>query len=220
MPTYKLKGGLSPAFEPPRIARKLWREVSRPFRPKKKPQRGYCTGTGASFDGFHPEQATVEEEGIDLVERLVRDSRQHSGPIIEIGTLIGVTTTTMALAKAANQKIITVDLYSWTPWGIAPEAHEALTSLVLRYLVKTGHVDRVRMDKDEFFGAYAGPAPAMVFLDALHDYDNTKKDIEWAQRAGAKIIAGHDYSELFPGVKRIVDEMGGPRELAGTVWAL
>ena len=50
----------------------------------------------------------------------------------------------------------------------------------------------------------------MVFLDAIHDYEETKKDIEWARLVGAKIIAGHDYCDEFPGVKQIVDEMGGP----------
>jgi hypothetical protein len=76
------------------------------------------------------------------------------------------------------------------------------------------------MDKNDFYAAYEGPPPAMVFLDAWHDYDQTKIDIEWARRAGAKIISGHDYCEEFPGVKQAVDEFGGPRELAASVWLL
>jgi hypothetical protein len=216
-----------------RIARKLWREVARPIRrlsqrvqastPIAAPPQAaqpYLTGTAAGFNGFHPQQATVEPEGIPLIQRLVRQSQKYSGPIIEIGTLLGVTTTTMALAKAPEQKIITVDLYCWNPWGLPPDVHEALTAQVLHYLVETGHVERVRTDKSEFFRSYRGPAPALVFVDAIHDYDGTKEDVEWAQRVGAKIIAGHDYCDAFPGVKQIVDEMGGPRELAGTVWAL
>jgi hypothetical protein len=124
------------------------------------------------------------------------------------------------LAKAPNQKIITVDVYCWNPWGLTPEAHEALAAQVLHYLVETGQVERVRMDKNEFFASYQGVAPALVFLDAWHDYEETKKDIEWARSAGARIIAGHDYCDEFPGVKQAVDEFGGPRELAGTAWLL
>jgi hypothetical protein len=86
--------------------------------------------------------------------------------------------------------------------------------------VQTGHVERWHIDKNEFYRAYQGPPPAMVFLDAMHDYENTKQDIEWAQRVGAKIIAGHDYSHHHPGVIQIVDELGGPRELGGSVWVL
>ncbi len=225
-----------------RIAHKVWREVSRPFRPRVRhaavvepiaapqaeavttpmeeaPQQ-YLTGEGAGVTGFHPQQATVEAEGIPLIQRLVRESRKYAGPIIEVGTLLGITTTNMALAKAPDQKIITVDVYCWNPWGLSPDVHAALTSQVLYYLSQTGHVEVIRMDKNEFFSQYKGPAPAMVFLDAWHDYEETKKDIQWAQRAGAKIISGHDYCDAFSGVKRIVDECGGPRELGGSVWVL
>jgi hypothetical protein len=221
---------------PARIAHKVWREVARPIRRLSRrahgalpatgaiapaaPAQPYLTGAGAGFVGFHPQQATVEAAGIPLVERLVRNSCAYPGPIIEIGTLLGITTTTMALAKAPEQKIITVDLYCWNPWGVSPEVHEAMAATVLHYLVRTGQVERVSMDKSDFFRTYRGPAPAMVFLDAMHDYEGTKEDILWAKSVGARIIAGHDYCDEFPGVKQIVDEMGGPRELAGTVWAL
>lgn len=223
----------SPAFAA-RVAHKVWREVSRPFRahsrhvvappvppvPPPEPVQPYLTGSGVGVAGFHPQQATVEAEGIPLIQRLARESRRYPGPIVEVGTLLGITTTNLALAKAPQQKIITVDLYCWNPWGLAPDVHEALTSQMLYYLVETGHVERVRMDKNDFFRGYQGSPPAMVFLDAVHDYEETKKDIEWAQRAGAKIIAGHDYCGEFPGVKQVVDEFGGPRELGGTVWVL
>ncbi len=237
-------GTIEQATQPPtgsiRIARKVWREVSRPFRPRvrsvaepivaapveeiaapaEEAPKQYLTGEGAGVAGFHPQQATVEPAGIPLIQKLVRESQKYPGPIIEVGTLLGITTTNMALAKASHQKIITVDVYCWNPWGLSPDVHAALTSQVLYYLSQTGHVEVVRMDKNEFFGQYKGPAPAMVFLDAWHDYEETKKDIQWAQRAGAKIIAGHDYCDAFPGVKQIVDECGGPRELGGSVWVL
>ena len=229
---------------PSSIARKVWREVSRPFRPKPRPagtpciecaaaphvvsepaasvepEKPYLTGTGANVAGFHPQQATVEAEGVPMIQRLVRESRNFPGPIVEIGTLLGITTTNIALAKTPQQTIITVDLYCWNPWGLAPDVHEALTAQMLRYLVQTGHVERIRMDKNEFYESYRGPAPAMVFLDAVHDYEETRKDIEWAQRAGAHIIAGHDYCDEFLGVKQAVDHFGRPQELAGSVWVL
>jgi hypothetical protein len=224
------------------LSEKIWREISRPFRRRWRIDghtvaqgpastavtiegsanvaTPYLTGSGAGIAGFHPQQATVEPEAIPFIQRLVRESSQYSGPIIEIGTLLGVTTTNMALVKAPPQKIITVDVYCWNPWGLTPDTHEALTRQVLYYLEQTGHVECIRRDKNEFYRDYAGPAPAMVFLDAWHDYEETKKDIEWARRVGAKIISGHDYCDEFPGVKEAVDEFGGPRELAATVWVL
>ena len=207
------------------VAHKVWREVSRPVR--RLSQRMTSAGASAAVAqaapvvaGFDPTECTVEPAGVAFIKKLVRQSQQFPGPIIEIGTLMGITTSHMALAKAPGQKIITVDLYCWNPWGLPPDVHEKFTAQMLHYLVEAGHVERLRMDKDEFYRTYRGPAPAMVFLDAMHDYEATKKDIEWAQNAGARIISGHDYCDKHPGVVEIVDELGGPRELGGTVWAL
>jgi hypothetical protein len=221
-----------------RAARKLWREVSRPIRRMSRPAPDtqaiqetvefappapatpFLTGSGAGMTGFHPQQATVEPEAITFIQRIIRESRCHAGPIIEVGTLLGITTTNMALAMSPEQKIITVDNYCWNPWALSPDVHASLTATVLHYLIKTGQVEQIRMDKNEFFRNYRGPAPAMVFLDAVHDYPETKKDIEWAQKVGAKIIAGHDYCDEFPGVKQVVDEFGGPRQQCASVWVL
>jgi predicted O-methyltransferase YrrM len=221
-----------------RAARKLWREVSRPIRRISRPTintpeiampqevesqpatQVYLTGSGAGVAGFHPQQATVEPEAIEFIQRLVRESGRFPGPIIEVGTLLGVTTTNIALAKSPRQKIITVDNYCWNPWGLSPDVHAALAKQVLQFLISTGQVEQIRMDKNAFFNSYRGDAPSMVFLDAVHDYEETKKDIEWSRQAGAKIISGHDYSDEFPGVKKIVDELGGPRELCASVWRL
>jgi len=42
----------------------------------------------------------------------------------------------------------------------------------------------------------------------------------WAKNVGAKIICGHDYCDDFPGVVQIVDELGGPKQLAGSLFVL
>ena len=83
-----------------------------------------------------------------------------------------------------------------------------------------GRVQAVDQDKNEFFASYCGPAPSLVFLDAIHDYPETSKDIAWAKTVGAAVIAGHDYSDVFPGVVQAVDEAGGPRRLCRSLWAL
>ena len=203
------------------IASKLWREVTRPVR--RLANRHDAPATAAVLPGlhtFHPTDCTVEPEGVALLRELVRESSQFDGPIIEIGTLLGITATEMALVKAPHQQIKTVDLYCWNPWGLSPDVHADLAAQVLYYLIEKGDVEVIRADKNEYFRSYKGPAPSMVFLDAIHDYEETKKDIEWAKRAGAKIISGHDYCDQFPGVMKVVDEFGGPRRLGGSVWVL
>jgi hypothetical protein len=165
-------------------------------------------------------QATLNAAEQSLLRQLVEQAGQHDGPIIEIGTLIGATTTRMALWKSTRQRIITVDNYCWNPWRLPPELHYALTAQVLFCLVESGQVEQVRMDKGEFYGTYDGPAPALVFLDAWHTYEETKVDIWWARRIGASVICGHDYCEEFPGVIQAVAEFGGPTQLRGSLWSL
>ena len=206
------------------IASKLWREVTRPVRRLSRrqdaPAAAAATAALPGLQNFHPGDCTVEPEGVALLRELVRESRRFDGPIIEVGTLLGLTATEMALVKAPHQQIKTVDLYCWNPWGLTPDVHADLAAQVLYYLIEKGDVEMIRADKNEYYRSYNGPAPAMVFLDAMHDYEETKKDIEWAKSVGAKIISGHDYCDAFPGVMKVVDEFGGPRRLGGTVWAL
>jgi hypothetical protein len=159
-------------------------------------------------------------EELDGIKELVGQANRLKGPIIEIGTLFGFTTSRMAVWKSPAKKIVTVDCYLWNPWGVNPETHQALTRQFLHFLVETGQVEIVCMDKNEFYATYQGEPPALVFLDADHTYEPTRQDIQWARRVGARIIAGHDYGEGFPGVKRAVDEAGGPAGQWATVWAL
>ncbi len=210
---------------------KIIRECVRPFKQLSRKLSGekrhrmpsvvstsHVPDTGIM--NFDPLDCTVEPQGLRLIQTLVRESQAYRGPIIEVGTLLGLTTTEMALVKKNGQQIIAVDNFCWNPWGLTPDVHHALCKQLLHYLIEQGDVELLRADKNEFFATYDGPAPSMVFLDAMHDYEETKKDIEWAKRIGAKIISGHDYCEKWPGVIQIVNEFGGPRQLAGTVWTL
>lgn len=167
-----------------------------------------------------PRMCTVRDDEVSLLESLVKESNGLPGPIIEIGTLLGVSTTNMALWKSPSKKIITVDLFAWNPWGLTSEQHRDVTTQMLHYLTRTNHVELVVSCKNAFYESYQGEPPSLVFLDAIHDYPETAKDIAWARSVGARIISGHDYSADFPGVIEAVDEVGGPKQLEGSVWRL
>ncbi|MEM9588315.1 MAG: class I SAM-dependent methyltransferase [Planctomycetota bacterium] len=167
------------------------------------------------FDEF-----SVDEEEWELLSELIAEVADSDGPIVEIGVLAGRTTQRIASVKRPSQKIVAVDNFCWNGWGLAPEEHWSLVKLSLGYLCDTGHVEIHKVDKTEFFESYDGPEPALVFADAMHDYEGTKEDLLWAKSVGAKIVCGHDYCEKFPGVIQIVDELGGPRRLAGSLFVL
>ena len=163
-------------------------------------------------------QLSIEEAR--LLSDLVRQSDPQR-PIIEIGTLFGFSTTVMVLAKKREQRLITVDNFSWNPLGISSAAHFAITSNRLTEAVAHHNVEIRRLGKDEFYRSYDGPPPALFFCDADHSYEATKADIQWAKSIGATIICGDDYDDpREKGTARAVDELGGPRQLAGGLFVM
>jgi predicted O-methyltransferase YrrM len=171
--------------------------------------------TGMAF-----QEGTLFPQEQPLLRELVKASNSLPGPIIEIGTLFGGTTTLLALWKSPDKKIVTVDNYSWNPWQLSSPVHRRLTNQVLQYLSTRGEVEIICQDKQAFYDAYCGDPPALVFLDADHSYEATKADIQWAKSVGAAIICGHDYADHCPGVGRAVEEEGGASHRAHSVWSL
>ena len=159
------------------------------------------------------------EEAIFLAE-LTREARGE-GPIVEVGTLFGSSTKVILLNKAPQQPLLAVDIFNWNPAHLTPEQHYRVTTLGLQAFAGDASGLRiVKIDKNEFYRTYKGPTPALVFLDADHSYEETRKDIEWAKMSGAPIICGHDYSETWPGVMKAVDEAGRASKICGSLWRL
>jgi hypothetical protein len=71
-----------------------------------------------------------------------------------------------------------------------------------------GRYSVFRMTSEEAVTNFADESVGIVYIDALHEYEDVKKDIElWypkVQRGG--IISGHDFDAELPGVVRAVEE--------------
>jgi len=142
------------------------------------------------------------------------------GPIIELGTLFGWSARILTLFKEPERALLTVDNYTWNPFGIPPELHFQTTATILAEAIQSNHVRLVKSDSGAFWGSYAGPPPALVFIDADHSYEAVRVDIAGAKVAGARVICGHDYGNRCPGVVRAVEEAGGVKELVDRLWVL
>lgn len=199
----------------------------RPPPPRKQPTRrpqttqGRAAGPQTTKPTFDIISCAVEPSGLVLLTSLVVAASNQPGPIIEIGTLAGISTTHIALYKRPGQQLITVDNYSWNPWGLSKESHFSIAQTVLRYLVEKGEIQQIVADKLYFYDEYhPSEPPALFFTDAMHTYDDVMQDVAWARKVGAQVICGHDYCDEFPGVKQAVDELGGYSQLQGRLWVL
>ena len=157
-----------------------------------------------------------EEEA--AVVKLVAEA--GPGTIVEFGTLFGLTTRLIAQVARADQRAITIDNFCWNPFGLPPSLHEAFARKVLRGEIESRRVEFVVAESAAFRASYAGPVPAIVFLDADHSYAAVRDEIAWARGLGVPVIAGHDYGDPRFGVTRAVDE-AFPTGVAvhGSVWA-
>lgn len=159
---------------------------------------------------------TDEEEA--AVAKLV--AQAGPGRVVEFGTLFGLTTRLIAGAARPDQQVTTIDNFCWNPFGLPAALHEAFAHKVLRGELASGRVELVVASSEAFRASFAGPAPALVFLDADHSYAAVRDEIAWAKNLGVPVIAGHDYGNPRFGVTRAVDE-AFPEGVAvhGTVWA-
>jgi hypothetical protein len=87
----------------------------------------------------------------------------------------------------------------------------------LKEHIDSGKVIPYRMDYQKY--EPNGFQPDFIFIDAAHDYESVKLDIEKSMSMNPKIIAGHDYdSKVWPGVVKAVDERFGEVNHVDTIW--
>ncbi|OYW75828.1 MAG: hypothetical protein B7Z37_11590 [Verrucomicrobia bacterium 12-59-8] len=174
----------------------------------------FCERTKPGLEG------SVQPEELVLLEELVLMANKIDGPIVEVGTLFGFTTQSIACWKDPEKELITIDDYSWNPVGLVPLAHRDFTRRCLAYVSSKCNTTLFEGLSSDFYATYKGPAPSMIFIDASHEYVHVLADITWARKAGVAIIAGHDYSRFWPGVSQAVDEsFNGDFRVTGTLWA-
>jgi len=142
--------------------------------------------------------------------------------IVEVGCWMGRSTT--ALAMHTTGVVYAVDTWEGTP----AEHSEIMKSLTPENLFKAfqhhtaglSNIEAIKRPSIETAKDFK--QVDMVFIDAAHDYDNAKADIEaWREKVKpGGLLCGHDY-EYSEGVKRAVTELlPGAVVVPGTdIWA-
>lgn len=161
----------------------------------------------------------TDEEQTGLI-MLIDKAASIPGPIIEIGSLFGLTTQFIASHKPIDKELIAIENFTWNPFLLPEEDHRTFTKRVLYHVIRHCNTHLFERSNLDFYNSYHGCVPSMIFIDANHSYNGVMTDIKWAIEKKIPIISGHDYSELCPGVVRAVDETFGDRIIVhGSVWA-
>lgn len=173
-------------------------------------------------------------DALDLYDEVAMTTPTGS-VVVEVGVAFGKSLLYLAekIAETGKQiQIIAVD--KWEPYPEASfiwnktadmpdservayecaEKHNGIFAAFLHNLYHSGYANNVsvvRMDSVQAAASFkaAGIKPHFVFIDAAHDYDNVKRDIDAWWETGPDWMAGHDYNrgqDNFPGVWKAVDE--------------
>jgi Methyltransferase domain len=137
----------------------------------------------------------------------------------EIGVAFGTHSATI-LEKTQVSKLYSIDPYTvGFPYCDHPKAEQF--SDILFYKVKAllslfgARSILVRMTSIKAAKLFSPGLLDFVFIDALHDYESVREDIEaWypiVRRGG--IIAGDDYTQQFPGVIKAVTEFFSAKKI-------
>lgn len=171
------------------------------------------------------------DSSIDMVGGLTQEEIDgliswlpEKGVFVEVGTLFGLTAKAIAAAKP-GLKVVAVDNFSWNPFGLPPQAHEAFTRRILDQEIRRGQIEILNTSSAEYRERVtAASVPDAIFFDAQHQYEPVKAEIEWAKIVGIQLISGHDYGNPNPrfGVTRAVDAVfsAAAVKTAGMCWCI
>jgi len=155
----------------------------------------------------------LTDEEIDALA----DWAREADVVVEIGTLFGFTARELA-RRLPKARIVTVDNFSWNPFGLPARSHASFARSIMRQELESGRIELVVGDGLDYL-ARLPSGRVFVFLDGDHSYGAVKAEIAAARAGGAAWIAGHDYANARFGVTRAVQEaFGAPSATAGMCW--
>lgn len=189
-------------------------------------------------------------EGWFNFEYLYSEVAKHAKPdakFVEIGSFLGKSASFMAI-ELINQNKTDVEFYCVDNWkGVQTESWIRLgdgkfvsyadnstkykgDSLYKRF---TNNIKPVKdyikvlsMSSIEASKKFDDDSLDFVFIDAGHEYEEAKGDIEaWYPKVKKSgMLAGHDYTDLFPGVIKAVNEFCKKhkysKRIIGTSWVI
>lgn len=145
--------------------------------------------------------------------------------IVEAGCFQG--RSTRAMADNTDGIIHAVDPWKLMPLGTLDSSNiMAVDEMTYtRFAMNlNGHIEsgKVIPHAKKFVEFHPPETPDFIFIDAMHDYENVKRDILHAMSImKSGLLAGHDYQPNWQGVIKAVKEIfGDTPEIHDTIWSI
>jgi cephalosporin hydroxylase len=141
------------------------------------------------------------------------------GTLVEVGVWLGRSLCSVAeVVKKRGLTVIAVDPFTKTHAILSPPPKGGQLVAFQSNMAAYGLDPVIRVMKS-LDAAPTVRYASLVFLDADHHYEAVKADIA-AWRTRCRILAGHDYCPLHPGVMQAVDEMFPNATIHGNIWSV
>ena len=146
------------------------------------------------------------DDGVDLfLVETIFDINPNANNWIEIGSHIGESTT-IFLGFTKIKRIHTIDINPDTKPIIERRLHDFIKIDRLKY-----HFGK----SEDIHGLFKDNSHDVVYIDGCHEYECVKQDIKlfYPKIKSKGFLCGHDYNDLWPGVKSAVHEFVSENEL-------
>ena len=172
------------------------------------------------------ERLDVVEEGIPgwmspAEQEVLKVFAKDSDSMVEVGCWKG--RGTKELLENCKGTVYAVDHFSGTDSDLSSVLASVELNVYDEFIKNVGHYDNLTImkgDSVQVAEKFNGTKVDTVFIDAGHDYDEVKADIEaWLPKC-KKRICGHDYVEGHSGVIEAVNEKFGKENIktVDSIW--
>lgn len=151
--------------------------------------------------------------------RILQGLAKGAADFIEIGSWKGRSTKT--ILESCPGTVTAIDHFRGSDGEEAEHAEAKKGDIYDQFIRNVGHFPNLKVIKSSSVQAAADNPDLtadVIFIDGGHRYEDVVSDIKaWLPRA-KKIICGHDYSNVWPEVKRAVDDTAGTVEVRESIW--
>jgi SAM-dependent methyltransferase len=156
----------------------------------------------------------------NLYKKIVNDANEKSH-FVEVGVWKGRSASFMAVEINNSKKHIKFDCIDTWEGSVEHQEYDIIVNKKLYDLFLENIepvkdiINPIKMSSLDAVNLYEDKSLDFVFIDASHEYEDVKKDIlAWLPKVKVGgILAGHDYSQMWDGVVKAVDEIFGTDNL-------